>query len=69
MAERTVESRAEGRGSTAPAHSEGRREAGNSGHNSIVDAHIRGYFDTIDQENRMVVVERANLDRALRRVG
>ena len=39
------------------------REAGNKGYNYVVDADIRGYFDSIDQEKLMVVVGERISDR------
>ena len=39
------------------------RKAGNRGHNYVVDADIRGYFDNIDQEKLMVVVSERISDR------
>jgi retron-type reverse transcriptase len=39
------------------------REAGNSGHNYVVDADIRGYFDNIVQQKLMAVVSERISDR------
>ncbi len=39
------------------------REAGNRGHNHVVDADIRSYFDSIDQEKLMMLVEERICDR------
>jgi len=39
------------------------REAGNRGHNFVVDADIRGYFDSIDQEKLMELVKERISDR------
>ena len=39
------------------------REAGNRGHNFVVDADIRGYFDNIDQPKLMQLVEERISDR------
>jgi RNA-directed DNA polymerase len=39
------------------------REAGNRGHNFVVDADIRGYFDNIDQHKLMQLVEERISDR------
>ena len=39
------------------------REAGNRGHNFVVDADIRGYFDNIDQRKLMQLVEERISDR------
>ena len=39
------------------------RVAGNQGHNFVVDADIQGYFDNIDQEKLMVLVEERISDR------
>ena len=39
------------------------REAGNRGHNYVVDADIRGFFDNIDQEKLMLLVEQRISDR------
>src|SRR6266849_3800178 len=39
------------------------REAGNRGHNFVVDADIRGYFDNIDQRKLMRLVEERISDR------
>ena len=39
------------------------REAGNQGHNFVLDADIRSYFDSIDQETLMLRVERRISDR------
>ena len=39
------------------------REAGNQGYNFVVDADIQGYFDSIDQEKLMVLVEERISDR------
>jgi group II intron reverse transcriptase/maturase len=39
------------------------REAGNRGHNFVVDADIRGYFDNIDQHQLMQLVEERISDR------
>jgi RNA-directed DNA polymerase len=39
------------------------REAGNQGHNFVLDADIRAYFDSIEQETLMLRVERRISDR------
>ena len=39
------------------------RLAGNQGHDFVVDADIKGYFDSIDQEKLMVLVEERISDR------
>ena len=39
------------------------RIAGNQGHDFVVDADIKGYFDSIDQEKLMVLVEERISDR------
>lgn len=39
------------------------REAGNQGHNFVLDADIQSYFDSIDQETLMLRVERRISDR------
>ena len=39
------------------------RIAGNQGHDLVVDADIKGYFDSIDQEKLMVLVEERISDR------
>jgi len=39
------------------------RVAGNQGHNFVVDADIKGYFDNIDQEKLMVLVRERISDR------
>jgi group II intron reverse transcriptase/maturase len=39
------------------------REAGNHGYNVVIDADIRGYFDSIDQEKLMVLVRERISDR------
>jgi len=39
------------------------RIAGNQGHNFVVDADIKGYFDSIDQQKLMVLVEERISDR------
>jgi group II intron reverse transcriptase/maturase len=39
------------------------RIAGNRGHDFVVDADIKGYFDSIDQEKLMVLVEERISDR------
>jgi group II intron reverse transcriptase/maturase len=39
------------------------REAGNRGYNVVVDADIRGYFDSIDREKLLVVVKERISDR------
>jgi len=39
------------------------REAGNQGHDFVVDADIKGYFDSIDQEKLMVLVGERISDR------
>ena len=39
------------------------REAGNRGHNFVVDADIQGYFDSIDQEKLMELVKERISDR------
>lgn len=39
------------------------REAGNRGHNHVVDADIRSYFDSIDQDKLMMLVEERICDR------
>ncbi len=39
------------------------REAGNQGHNFVVDADIQGYFDNIDQGKLLAMVERRISDR------
>jgi RNA-directed DNA polymerase len=39
------------------------RIAGNQGHDFVVDADIKGYFDSIDQEKRMVLVGERISDR------
>lgn len=39
------------------------REAGNQGYNVVIDADIRGYFDNIDQDKLMVLVEERICDR------
>ena len=41
------------------------REAANKGYNYVVDADIRGYFDSIDQEKLLVVVGERIGDRRL----
>jgi group II intron reverse transcriptase/maturase len=39
------------------------RKAGNQGHDFVVDADIKGYFDSIDQKKLMVLVEERISDR------
>ena len=41
------------------------REAGNRGHNFVVDADIRAYYDTIDQEKLLAMVEERISDQRM----
>ena len=44
------------------------REAGNQGYNLVVDADIQGYFDSIDQEKLMTLVQERISDRRVLKV-
>ena len=44
------------------------RIAGNQGHDFVVDADIKGYFDSIDQEKLMVLVGERISDRRRRNI-
>ena len=44
------------------------REAGNQGYNVVIDADIRGYFDSIDQEKLLVLVRERISDRRVEKL-